>query len=394
MLTILTLSLIAITGICAFITVKYYRCRTREAVLEERLRLLQSQSDSQSAQSLRTATDILAEKCEEIRNKNELRISELISPLKEDLEKFRQSVAESYNAEARERFSLSERIRELVNLNQSISTQARELTDALRGNSKIQGDWGEMILEQILEKSGLKRDVHYVVQQTRDSSGRTLRNEDGALLRPDVVIHYPDGRCVVVDSKVSLTAYIAYVNAEDETLRKSAADKHILSVKSHIRELTQKRYQDIVDRESTDFVMMFIPNEGAYLTAMNLQPDLWQQAYDNRVLIISPTHLMSALKLIEQLWKHDDIKRNATEIAVEAGRMHDKFVGFLEDMAKIDKSLTQSRQSFDAALSKLSSGKGNLVRRASQLKELGAKAQKNVIYPASSVSATDNGLDE
>lgn len=324
------------------------------------------------------ANDILRQNTSDLKTQNEEKLREILQPLHSNIEEFRKTVSETYNNEARERFSLSERIKDLVSLNQAISRQAHELSEALRGDSKVQGDWGEMVLESILEKSGLQKGVEYFIQASTDETGNTLRNEDGTLLRPDVVVRYPDKRYVVIDSKVSLTAFVDYANASDEESRQMASFRHVRSVKKHIDELAKKRYQDYVGDSKLDFVMMFIPTEPAYIAAMRLEPTLWQEAYDKNVLIVSPTHLVSGLKLIAQLWSRDRHTRNAITIAEEAGKMYDKFADFTKDMEKIEKALGSTRKAFDDAMTKLSCGTGNLVTRAQNLQKLGVKANKQI----------------
>lgn len=324
------------------------------------------------------ANDILRQNTSDLKTQNEEKLREILQPLHSNIEEFRKTVSETYNNEARERFSLSERIKDLVSLNQAISRQAHELSEALRGDSKVQGDWGEMVLESILEKSGLQKGMEYFIQASTDETGNTLRNEDGTLLRPDVVVRYPDKRYVVIDSKVSLTAFVDYANASDEESRQMASLRHVRSVKKHIDELAKKRYQDYVGDSKLDFVMMFIPTEPAYIAAMRLEPTLWQEAYDKNVLIVSPTHLVSGLKLIAQLWSRDRHTRNAITIAEEAGKMYDKFADFTKDMEKIEKALGSTRKAFDDAMTKLSCGTGNLVTRAQNLQKLGVKANKQI----------------
>ena len=337
------------------------------------------------------AHDILDANSKKFKEQNESRLGELLQPLRSDLEQFRKAVNDAYDKESRERFSLDSRIRELMDLNRSIGREAKELAEALRGNSKIQGDWGEMILETILEKSGLKRDVHFHVQLTTGDDGNTLKGESGHSLRPDVVVDYPDGRCVIIDSKVSLTAYIAMVNAESEETRESYGRQHLQSVRSHIKELAAKNYQEYIGRKKTDFVMMFIPNEAAYLTAMNLAPELWQEAYDRRVLIISPTHLISVIRLTEQLWRQDSVQKNSEEIARKAGDMYDKFQGFVEDMLKIEKSLGALQSAYGDAKKKLTTGSGNLIKRAEDIRKIGAKSKKRL--PQSMVNEAEAAED-
>lgn len=355
--------------------------QTEEMTGKEFERML---SDSEKHFKL-IATEVLTNSTDRLRQQSELQLKDILAPLRENIDSFRKKVEDTYNNEARERFSLQQSLREMMELNRSIGKEAKDLAEALRGNSKVQGDWGEMILETILEKSGLKRDIHYHVQLTTDETGNTLRDSSGHALRPDVVVDFPDDRCIVIDSKVSLTAYVNMVNTNDNLEAQQHAKNHLASVRAHIKELAAKNYQDYVGNKSTDFVMMFIPNEGAYLAAMNLDPTLWQSAYDSRVIIISPTHLISAVRLIEQLWRQDDMKRNVIEIATESGKMYDKFVSFMDDMNKIGRSLESTQNAYDNAYKKLRSGTGNLINRAENLRKLGAKTTKRL-----SVTSTDD----
>lgn len=315
------------------------------------------------------AGKVLALNSETLRRQNVNGLAEVLAPVKADIENFKRSISEYYSNEARERFSLGERIRDLVDLNNTVSRETRRLTDALKGNSKLQGDWGEMILDNILEQAGFRRGYEYTVQET-------VMGADGNRLRPDVVINYTEGRKIIIDSKVSIQDYINMLNADTEAGREQYARAHITSVKKHIAELRNKSYQDIVGDGRFDYVLMFIPHEGAFLAAMNLDAKLWQTAYDSHVLIISPTHLMSIVKLIEQMWRHDKQNRNALSIADEAGKMLDKLRGFLDDMDRLDKSLSTARDAWNTAFSKLTAGPGNLIARAQKLEQLGAKSKK------------------
>ena len=357
---------------------------------ETRERRREEQEKAMEERFKNLANEILRQNTADLKIQNEERLNEILSPLKNNIDEFRKTVTDTYNNEARERFSLSERIRELVALNQTISKQAKDLSDALRGDSKVQGDWGEMVLESILEKSGLQKDEEYFTQATTDENGNTLRNEDGSLLRPDVVVKYPDGRFVVIDSKVSLTAFVDYANADDEDGRNGAAIRHIRSVKKHVDELAKKRYQEYIGEAKLDFVMMFIPNEPAYIAAMRLEPTLWQDAYDRHVLIVSPTHLVSGLKLIAQLWSRDRHTKNAIAIAEEAGKMYDKFADFTKDMERIEKALGSTRKAYDDAMTKLTCGTGNLINRAKKVQEPGAKANKQLAASLAKASDSDD----
>ena len=317
------------------------------------------------------ANDILQQNSTTLKEQNETRLSEILAPFKDNLEQFKKVVTESYSSEARERFSLQTKIKELIDLNQTISKDAQNLALALKGNSKVQGNWGEMILESILEKSGLERGREFFVQES-------TYNDEGKRLIADVVINYPDGRKIIIDSKVSLNAYIEIINCDDNELLEIYKKKHITSIRNHISELKLKKYQDYLGDEKAEFVMMFIPNEAAYICAMQIDPNIWHEAYDKRVLIISPTHLISALRLIEQLWQHDRQTRNAIEIATESGKMYDKFVGFIEDLKLIEKSLNSAQNAYEKALNKLHLGKGNIISKAEKLKEMGAKTTKSL----------------
>jgi DNA recombination protein RmuC len=314
-------------------------------------------------------------------------LGEILQPLKENFDQFRKAFTDSYTQEARERFSLSDRIKELVELNQRIGNETRRLTDALKGNSKMQGDWGEMILENILERSGLEKGREFEIQQT-------TVNEAGARLRPDVIINYPGGRKIIIDSKVSIQSYLAMLDTTDQEQLAILGKAHVASIKNHITELRNKRYQDYIGDDKIDFVMMFVPHEGAYIAAMQLDPTLWQTAYDSRVLIISPTHLMAVVKLVEQLWQHDRQTRNAITIAEEAGKMLDKFRGFIEDMDKMDRNINTLRDSWNSAFGKLTSGNGNLVGRAEKLRKLGVKATKDLPEKYTSLNNGDNEIEQ
>ena len=325
------------------------------------------------------ANEILQEKSKSFSEMNHERLAEILNPLKERLEGFKKTVEETYNNEARERFSLKEQIKELVERSESIGAEAKQLTHALRGDSKIQGDWGEMILESILEKSGLEKDREYFIQETlRDEEGHTIQGSDGRKMRPDVIIRYPGGENhqMVIDSKVSLTAYVNYVNAEDADEARLALKQHLVSVRKHIDELAGKSYQDYVGKG--DHVMMFIPNEAAYLAAMQADHALWQYAYEKKVLLLSPTNLIAALKLVADLWQRDKQTRNAIDIAEEGGKLYDKFAGFVDDMEKIGKSLNTTAMAYTDAMKKLKTGNGNLIGRVEKLKVMGVKAKQNL----------------
>ena len=346
--------------------------QVENARLKERLEILENEKEKmERANELRfknLANEILQANSAQFKLQQESRLVELLQPLRENIQSFRQTLSQNFVTETADRKVLAERIAELKELQHSLGREARELTTALRGNSKVQGDWGEMILESILERSGLEKGVHYKVQESF---------EKGAV-RPDVVIYYPDGRAIVVDSKVSLTAFVQLVNAGSDDDREEYSKQHVASVKRHISELSEKRYQDYPGVGKADFVMMFIPNEPAYIAAMQADETLWQYAFDKNVIVLSPTHLLTVLSLVSQLWRQDKVTRNYVSIAVESGKLYDKLVGFIDDMQKINKSLTAAQAAYSDAISKLSTGKGSVMKKAEALKEQGAKATKSL----------------
>ncbi|MBE0648562.1 MAG: DNA recombination protein RmuC [Bacteroidales bacterium] len=317
------------------------------------------------------ANDILEEKTQKFTDQNKTRLDEILKPLSEKIRDFEKKVEETYDKESKERFSLGREIKNLAELNQQISKEANNLTNALKGQSKTQGNWGEIILESILEKSGLTKGREYVVQQSYVS-------EHGKRLQPDVVVNYPGDRHVVIDSKVSLTAYERFASADLKEEQESALRDHMISIKTHVNELSSKNYQDLYQIKSLDFVMMFLPIEPAYLVAMQGDPGLWNYAYERRVLLISPTNLITALRMISNLWRVENQNKNALEIARQSGELLDKLSGFVNDLTDIGSKLDSTRKSYDAALNKLSTGKGNLVRRAEMIRELGAKSSKGL----------------
>lgn len=323
------------------------------------------------------ATQILEEKSARFTDTNKLNIEAILKPLNEKLFEFKCKVEETYDKESKQRFSLEERIRELVALNSQISQDANNLTKALKGNTKIQGNWGEMILESILEKSGLKKGEEYFTQEfLTDEKGGRIQSEHGKYMQPDVIVSYPGGRKIIVDSKVSLTAYVRYIESEDESVRKYAEREHLQSIRQHIDELSSKSYQDYID--SLDFVMMFIPNEPAYILAMQLDSDLWDYAYRKRILLINPTNLVASLKVVADLWMREYQSRNAIEIARRGAILYDKFVGFVDTLNEVGKNIERVQISYNKSLSLLRDGNGNLIRQAEMLKELGIKSTKKL----------------
>lgn len=333
------------------------------------------------AQFKSLAADIFSLQSEKFKEANETRLSEILNPLKEDIKDFKRRVDDTYMNSSKERTLLGEQMKRLMELNMSIGKEARDLTEALSGNTKVQGDWGEMVLETILVKSGLVEGENYFVQRTKNDDGTQIKNDDNGRLRPDVVMALPDKKCIVIDSKVSLTAYVNYINADNEDDRQRFGKAHLLSVRSHLKELETKRYQDFVgvgNDDRIDYVLMFIPNEHAYMAAMTLDNNLWMEAYEKRVVIISPAHVISTLRLIAQLWTRDKQTKNALKIAEEGGKLYDKFVGFVNDMQTVEQSLGKASEAYASAMSKLHTGRGCIVSKVENLKKLGAKTSKTL----------------
>lgn len=333
------------------------------------------------AQFKSLAADIFSSQSEKFKEANETRLSEILNPLKEDIKDFKRRVDDTYMNSSKERTLLGEQMKRLMELNMSIGKEARDLTEALSSNTKVQGDWGEMVLETILVKSGLVEGENYFVQRTKNDDGTQIKNDDNGRLRPDVVVALPDKKCIVIDSKVSLTAYVNYINADNEDDRQRFGKAHLLSVRSHLKELETKRYQDFVgvgNDDRIDYVLMFIPNEHAYMAAMTLDNNLWMEAYEKRVVIISPAHVISTLRLIAQLWTRDKQTKNALKIAEEGGKLYDKFVGFVNDMQTVEQSLGKASEAYASAMSKLHTGRGCIVSKVENLKKLGAKTSKTL----------------
>jgi len=323
------------------------------------------------------ANQILEEKTARFTDANRLNMETILKPLNEKLAEFKTKVEETYDKESKQRFSLEERIRELVSLNQQISEDANNLTKALKGNNKIQGNWGEMILESILEKSGLKKGEEYYTQEIlRNENGQRIFTEDNRSLQPDVIVVYPGGRKIIIDSKVSLTGYVRYVESQTDDDRLICEKEHSLSIKKHIDELSNKCYQDYI--ESLDFVMMFVPNEPAYILAMQLDSGIWDYAYRKRILLISPTNLIASLKVVSDLWKREYQSRNAMEIAKRGAMLYDKFAGFVDTLQDVGRNIDRTQKSYEKAFSQLKDGNGNLIKQAEMLKELGIKAKKEL----------------
>jgi DNA recombination protein RmuC len=339
------------------------------------------------------ANRILDTKSEKFTELNKKNLDAILSPLGKNIEEFRKTVNETYDKESKERFSLGEKVKELASLNMQISEEAKNLTRALKGESKTQGRWGEMILETILEKSGLRKGEEYFMEhQLVDEQGNALRSDsEGKKMRPDAVIKYPDNRSVIIDAKVSLNAFTRYMDCTDNEARKIALNEHVAAVRNHINELNIRGYDDY--NKALDFVMMFIPSEPAYIAALQGDPELWNYAYEKRILLLNPTNLITSLKLIVDLWKREYQNRNAQQIAERGAKLYDKFAGFIANLQEIGRHIDKARDAYTDSFSQLSTGKDNLVLQATKLKALGIKNKKDL--PEDMVkSATMNELSE
>ncbi len=317
------------------------------------------------------AEKLLKEKSKEFVDVNRNNLDTILNPLKENLKAFEDKVDKVYNMEAAERNTMKGVITQLMELNKQISDEAQNLTKALKGDNKKQGNWGEVILERVLERSGLVKDQEYRLQAS-------LTGVDGTRLQPDVVIDLPDEKHLIIDSKVSLIAYERLVNCETEEDRKLFSKAHVESIRSHVAGLSSKNYHDLYKINSPDFVLLFIPIESSFSFAVQLDAELFSDAWDKRVVIVSPSTLLATLRTIASMWKQERQNRNVLEIARLSGAMYDKFVGFVSDMENIGKNIKQSQSAYDNAINKLTEGNGNLTITADKIKKLGAKANKQL----------------
>ena len=339
--------------------------------VQHRIESLNEAKEALSNQFKNLANEILEDKSRKFTEHNALQLDLLLKPLQTKLTEFKEQVSHSYDQEARERFALKNEIERLANLNIKMSDEARSLTNALKGDSKIQGNWGELVLESILESSGLRKGEEYLVQDSHTQA-------DGGRLQPDVIVKLPEGRHLIIDSKVSITAYARHMEANDSALAEQELLAHIQSIRQHIHGLSAKNYAGIADLSTVDFVLMFIPIEPAFLSALKAAPNLYQDALTKNIVLVCPSTLMATLRTVAHLWRQDQQNKNAMEIARQCANLYDKFVGFVEDLEQIGKRLDQAQSSYHEAFNKLKSGKGNLIKAAERVKELGVKPSKMI----------------
>ncbi len=338
---------------------------------QEKIELLTQARETLSEQFRNLANDILEDKSKRFTETNAVRLGELLGPLGVKIAEFQKKVEHVYDTEGRARSELAGQVKQLMELNQVLSADAKNLTQALKGSNKAQGNWGELILERVLEGSGLRKGHEYVVQESHT-------REDGSRAMPDVVIRLPDERFLVVDAKVSLVAYEQAATLDDEKQREAAIKRHVESLRNHIRGLSSKNYQQIYDIRSLDFVMLFIPVEPAFMMAIAHDPDLYMEAWNRQVLLVSPSTLLFVLRTVEHLWRQEAQSRNAQDIASRGAELYDKLVGFVEDLDQLGDRLGQAQKSYDRARGKFSTGRGNLVRQAEMLRELGLRPTKTL----------------
>jgi DNA recombination protein RmuC len=327
------------------------------------------------------ANRIFDDKSQKFTEQNKNNIGELLNPLGEKIKDFEKKVNDVYISEGKERASLKNQLEMLQQLNQQMSKEANNLTKALKGENKTQGNWGEFILESVLEKSGLVKGSEYKIQES-------FTNEEGKRLQPDVIINLPENKTLIIDSKVSLNAYERFSSSESDEERLQAAKEHILSLRTHLKGLSGKSYQNIHQIQSLDFVLLFIPIEPAFALAVQSDAGLFNDAFEKNIVIVSPTTLLATLRTVASIWRNEKQSANAIDIAKKAGDLYDKFEGFIKDLIEVGKKIDQTKANYSDAMNKLVDGKGNIINRFEELRKLGAKADKQL--PQSLVDRAEN----
>ena len=338
---------------------------------EEKLSLLQGARDQLKLEFQNVANKIFEDKSQKFTEQNKENIEGVLKPMRDQLLDFKKKVEDVYDKESKDRVSLLTEIVHLKSLNERISEDAINLTNALKGQSKTRGSWGEMILERVLEESGLHKGREYEVQTMYAS-------EEGQRRHPDVIVHLPEGKDIVIDSKVSLTAYEKYCSADTDEKREKRLKEHLFSIRTHIKTLSDKRYEELDGISTLDFVIMFLPVEGAFWAAIESEQELFNEAFDKNIMLVSPSTLLATLRIINNIWRYEDQNKNALIIAKKAGDLYDKFVGFVEALDDVGLKLDKAQDSYKMARNRLADGKGNLVRRTEELRQLGVKAQKEL----------------
>jgi len=336
---------------------------------KEKLELLEQARERLNTEFKNIAGEIFDAKHRTFKQESREQLDSMLKPLGERIKEFEKRVERTYNEESRERFSLIKEVKNLQGLNARISEDAVNLTNALKGHNKTQGTWGEVILERVLEKSGLTKGREYELQVS-------LKSADGRRLQPDVVVHLPESKDVIIDAKVSLTAYERFSATDDEAEKQEAIKSHIQSIRGHVKRLGDKDYQNLESVRTLDFVLLFIPVEAAFSLAVQEDDALFSDAFDRNIVVVAPSTLLATLRTIQNIWRYEHQNRNAQEIATRAGALYDKFVNFIADLDDVGTRLASAQSAWDNAHNKLTSGRGNLVKRAEDLRELGARASK------------------
>lgn len=349
---------------------------------KEKLELLKNAEEQLVNRFKTVASEILDDKSKKFTDQNQTNLNQLLVPLRDKITEFQGEVQKVYVQEGKDRSALAEQVKQLMALNNQLSDDAHNLTRALKGQTKAQGNWGEQILERVLEVSGLRKGYEYDVQESHT-------RDDGSRAQPDVVIHLPEDRHLIVDAKVSLTAYEVHANAETDLEREAAMRRHLDSVRAHIKGLAEKNYQQLYGLKSLDFVLMFIPVEPAFMLAISHDSELWQEAWKKNILLVSPSTLLFVVRTVAHLWRQEQQNRNAQDIASRGAELYDKLVGFVEDLESVGTRLKQAQHAYDGAYGKFTSGRGNVIRQAEMLKQLGVKPGKQL-----SQTSIDSAMDD
>lgn len=352
---------------------------------EEKIRLLDEAKAQMKVQFEQLATQIFEQKAKTFDEAHTKGLDLLLKPFREQIAQFATQSKEQFIHDAKERQSIKDEILRLKTLNERLSQDAINLTQALKGENKTQGNWGEIVLERILEESGLRKGHEYEIQST-------LSDEEGKKFRPDIIVHLPQNKDIIIDSKVSLVAYDAFIRAKTDEERSHTLKQHLLSIHSHIKGLSGKRYEQLNGVRTLDFVLLFMPIEGAFLLALEHDNTFFKSAYEQNIVVVSPSTLLVTLRTIEHIWRSEYQERNAKAIAESAEALYEKLVAFVEDMEKIGEQIGRTQKSYDAAMNKLSTGKGNLIRRVESMRKLGLKPKK--LLPSSLIERDDNEEEE
>ncbi len=347
------------------------RMADREAHLNDKIEELKNARDSLSLQFKSVSADLLKEQSVDFKKNQQESLGQMLNPLKDQLDAFKKRMEEINQINAGDKGKMDQQLRQLLEMNQTLSADAQNLTNALKGNTKHQGNWGEMQLERMFEISGMEKGVDYCAQENR-------KDDDGNNKRPDYIVNLPDNRRLIVDCKVSLNAYMRYARADNPDDRKKYLAEHVRAIRDHVKELASKDYQSLIKEQGLDYVFMFVPVEQAYIEAISADPDIYADAYKSRIAVTTASSLLPVLRTVQNLWQIERQNKNVLEIAKIGGQLYDKLDGFVRDMEGVDKALKNARSNYDDAMKKLATGRGNAIGLAEKMKTLGAKASKSL----------------